>query len=190
MADTKKKKKYFWSATICGIAILFASALIIIILTSSKETNVSIKKDQSTLDILDCVSSSPEDPFFTHSTEIDAEHRVKTKYQNETFDGFNFTYTGTYQSTEAAEEALSWMHADYNKYIAGVDIYQEDLYPTFSAMDSKAIINLSLPKKYLNSGTAKFVFIDNEEFINLGNMTIQDLQKLYESKGFSCKTTN
>lgn len=175
-----------------GIIVIIGAFVLAIfaILFNNSETHISTKNEQNTINILDCTTISPTKPFFKHNLEIKSEHRVKIEYINDSFSGLNFTYTGTYQSPETASEALSWLHADYNIYVAKTGVYQEDLFPTFSTIGSENVINLYLPKKYLNSGTAKFVFIDNDEFNSINNTSIQKMRELYENKGFTCNVTN
>lgn len=186
MRNSKKSNKLILTI----IAITCIVTIIVVVLNSGSETHISKKDKSSSINILDCTIVSPVEPFFHYDSELYSEHRVKAEFTNDFFDGFNYIYTGIYQSSEVAEEALSWLHADYNKYIAKTGVYQEDLYPTFSAMNSKAVINLFLPKKYLNTGTSTFVFLNNNEFNNLDNTSIQDMHRIYEEKGFTCNITN
>lgn len=188
MTEQKNTGKIIIALTVVVVGALLVLALII--LFGSSETRISTKSPEGTISVLDCKSYSPSDPFFDRETEIRAEHRVKAKYSNEVFDGFDYTYTGTYNSADAAEEAISWLHADYNKYMSETGVNQEDLSPTFSAIKSDAVINIYLPTQYLNSGTAKLIFIGSNEFAGLKNKTIDEMKKLYEGKDFSCTITN
>lgn len=185
----KIRKKVLAVFTIVFIFVMIVA--LAIFLMKGSETLITTEDKYETISVLDCNAMSPTvDPLFISSTASNADHHVKLEFRGKSFDKASYIYTGKYQSNEEAEDALSLLHADYNIYMGSTGIYQEDLYPTFSTIGSENVINLFIPKKFLNTSTARLIFLDSEELDDLNNSTIEHMQETYEKKNFSCKVIN
>lgn len=193
MDRIKKSKRIKAILSVIGLFSVATSTILLgILFFGTSETHTSTKNEYPTLTVLDCESPSPVDPFFATYNAITTSHRVKIEFRSSFFDKASFTYTATYNSDAEASTASSLLHADYNIYMGSkTGIYQEDLFPTFSIIGPKNIINLYISEKYLDSGTARLIFLDEEELNGLmSSSTPEVMQNIYEQKGFSCKITN
>lgn len=188
MDKGKPRSKIGKTLTICGIIamILIVIAVSIIILLQPKETHISSGTEKSSIEVLDCVSSVQNEPFFVSDKAIDSNHEVKITFNNNKPDKYNYTYIGKFDSNKIAEEELSWLHGDYNNYMGKIDIYQEDLSPSFTVLDNDVIINLYLDNKTLAVDTARFLFLTSEQFVNIKKMPITEVAKIYKNRSFNC----
>ena len=161
--------------------------LAVVILNGGSESRTSINVNTNSIGILDCKSENPTGRFFSYESEKKSMHEVKIAFDDDGINKLSYTYTGNFSSNEEVVEALSSMHADYNKYMGTKDTYQEDLTPTFSPINLEAIINLYINEKTFNYDTARFVFLTDEEYAGIKTMSTKSIEKLYSGKGFSCK---
>ena len=183
-----KNKKTIKIAETCGIVAIFTlAALGVIMLLQPKETRSTTTSTQAELKVLDCKSSSPTNPFFASDVATSPLHEVKLQYKNDNLDRVNYTYTAKFESQKIAENVLSLLHANYNIFMGKTSIYQEDLTPTFSNIDTEDIINLYIELQNLTVDTAKFIFLENEEYLKLNKLSIDEVKKIYEKKSFICE---
>lgn len=173
---------------IFGVIALFAfTAFLAIVFLQPNESSSSTSLDQGKTTLLDCIANTLEDSFFISKDASSYSHEVKLVYQNDRLTKVNYTYTGQFASDNEADSALSWLHADYNNYMGRTSIYQEELSPTFTAIDANAIINIFMDEEHFAPETAVFVFLDANEYSMVKKSKLDDAKNLYESKGFYCK---
>lgn len=185
-----KNRQLLKMAKICGVVAVCVLMIIFgVVLAQPKEIRISEKNDNEATTVLDCKSSvATLDAFFVSDVADDFMHEVKLIFDDDdNFSTINYTYSGVFNSEEDAGTALSLMHADYNIYMGKTNIYQEDLYPTFSVLGARGIVNLFIERNDLTVDTAKFIFLDSEQYEEVDEMTIDEVKMLYESKGFVCK---
>ena len=179
------KQKTFRIIFILVFIVLIIS--LIFILLTPKETYVHGDGDAQMVftDILQCKSSNPDVSFFTYDAEK-SEHTIKIIFKDNKINKINYTFDGNFSSDKKAETTLSQMHAEYNTYMGGTSIYQENLTPTFSLLGSEIIINLFIDEKYFVPSTAKIVFLDGNEYVRARDGNIDEIEEIYKSKGFLC----
>ena len=183
--DGATRARFF--GAISALVFVIAGVILLILLISPKETYISDGDKMESIGILDCRASSVDEAFFNYDTASRADHEIKITFKSGVADKINYTYEGEFSSNDAAEIALSWMHADYNNYMGEVGVYQEDLSPMFSVINAKGIINLYIDESKFTSATARFVFLDEDKYAVFRDMRAEEIGKLYESKGFSCE---
>ncbi|MBR2795879.1 hypothetical protein IKE13_02425 [Candidatus Saccharibacteria bacterium] len=171
------------------VAIVLVVVFLLLNIFMPKEVYISDNNEPETIGSLYCKSSSPGGVFFNSDKVKSAEHEIKITMLDDKVDKMNYTYTGIFESREETEKELSKMHADYNIYMSGTNIYQEDLYPTFSNLETKGVINLYIQNNTLNSATAKLMFLSNDEYSQFDKYDLEMLEKVYNDKGFVCVIT-
>ena len=183
----KTQNKKVWSMVATGIVILAVVIAAIAILSGffkNEETYISTKTTDAKVGALSCKASQPVDPFFVSNTVLNNDHELKVTYSGGGIDKINYTYNGEYASNDAANNARSLLHADYNIYMGE---NAESLYPTFSVVENKLKISLYTEYRKLNTKNAILFFINADEYQGLGDYSVDDLRNLYENKGFSCE---
>lgn len=170
--------------------IILIVALLLVFLFAifyRREIRISEGDLRGSVDFLSCQAKTALEPFFDSNTAMEQTHDVKIIFGEESFDKINYTFTGKFSSNENATTAMADMHAKYNIYMNEINVYQENLQPTFSVIGSDGIINFSIDKSNFTSGTAKLVFLDEEEFMMADQYEVDDFVRILNREGFSCK---
>lgn len=191
MEKKKKDSKNTYINIVIALLVVAVLAAVLSVLFSKKETKTIEEKEDTVVGALYCVASNPKDPFFAPESAVEGKHEVKITFRSSKADKFAYNYYGVHDSENTADHARSEMHADYNIYMSENGIDQGTLTPVFNYDNTKSIINLFAANgNSLNPVTAKFFFLDNDEFRNLDDYSSEELEKLYVSKGFSCTFDN
>ena len=173
------------AAVIFGAIVLFVGLLSVVL--SQKETNITEKDYEPTVNALYCEASEPTDPFFESASVINDSHEIKVIFRNGGAFKLSYNYYGVYNTEGAADAAHTRLHADYNIYMGSNETDQESLYPTFDFDGSKVKVNLFAEVgSSLNLVTARLFFLSVDEFESLAEYSEEDLKNVYEDKGFSC----
>jgi len=184
--DYRKKR---WITITVGLLFIFVIIVVIIIIFNGRVEQTSVKINNSPTTGLFCKGSAVENPFFSQNDALSATHEIKVLLYDGEINTINYTRTGVYNTHDEAEEASSSLHANYNIYMSGNSIDQEALQPTFSVIDNKSIVNLSVNDKTLIPETARIVFLSVEQYANRKNYSLNEIKDIYEKKGFVCKST-
>lgn len=194
MGDVKFSKRKSQQIAIGFVLFSLIAIIVVLIIVftggTSKGSYTSSDNNTISVDSLVCSSSTPQSPFFKPQGASNPKHELKIILKNDHAEKVNYSYTGRFSSNQAAEDELSILHANYNKYMGGINIYQEDLYPTFSAIDNDGHINLYLDRSTLTADTAIFAFLSSAEYAGLENYSADKLTEIYTKKGFSCQINN
>ena len=182
-----KKSRIDIVKTVVLMLIVGAVCLTIWLLTNQRETRISTTTETGNYGSLICTSSSPSEPFFVSKNVQRFTHEVTAMFTNEHLKDVSYKYEGTYSSTGTAETAMAELHADYNKYMANGGVYQEKLNPVFTTDKTKVRVSLYAEPEKLNSVVAKLFFLSDDDLSKLSKYSQNDLKKVYEKKGFSCK---
>lgn len=173
--------------TLVGVAIiiLLITGILVAIwaVASKKETYVTEDSQDVVRTSLHCEASHVEGAFFVSSVVQNYQHELKLIFRSGDLDDVSYRYEGVYNSDSMAEAAMAEMHTRYNKYMGR---YAENFNPVFSAVGTKARVSIYAEKGKINSVVAPIFFMNVEEFAKLDEYKIEDFEKLYESKGFSC----
>lgn len=186
MDKTEQSNKSWWKVVaILGVAVVFE--LIVLILSSERETKTSEPQAETAVSALYCKSAVPVEPFFDSRSASEALHEIKVTFNKGVPDKFSYTYSGVYGSESEADQMRSRFHADYNIYLGTNNVNQESLYPTFTFDGAKAKINLfGVGEESLNSVTARFFFLSADVVRELETYSSDELMKIYADRGFSC----
>lgn len=185
----KKRSTKIIGAIVIIIAMIIV-ALLFLLFGSYRETRTSQETITSAVAALDCKSTQPLQNVFSYKSNDSATHELKITFDNERIDKINYIYTGRFTDASATENALAEMHAKYNTYMGTTEIYHEDLTPVFTVDGTEGRINLFIERKKFTAGTAKLVFLDDDEYAKMKKAGIEDVKKLYENKGFRCVSYN
>ena len=189
MNETNHRKKRPITITI-GLLLVFLIIVVVIIIFNGREEQTSAEIDNTPATTgLFCKGSTVENSFFSQNDALSATHEIKVLLYDGEINTINYTRTGVYNTHDEAEEASSLLHANYNIYMSSNSIDQEALQPTFSVIDNKSIVNLSVNDKTLIPETAKIVFLSVEQYANRKNYSLSEIKDIYEKKGFVCKST-
>lgn len=170
-----------------GVVLLFgAVAMLLIIMLSGRETHISDDRDYLSTTSLYCYSNSPKNVFFVSSTEVNEKHELKFLFDDGQIKNISYFYNGEFNSDVAAGKEISLMHAQYNKYMAKTNINQEVLTPVFVVIEKSATINLFFDGEDFTVEMAPLIFLDRESFEKIDESSVDMVEDLYESLGFSC----
>lgn len=186
MQVEKKKTARRIIVTCLFVAVLLLVVAWMIHLLNGKETRLSSSDESLRLKSLSCSASEVEDAFFASNNEVDAKHDVKFTFSGNTVGKASYIYVANFETEKEATTAANDFHVKYNVYMGSTGTYQEDLTPTFTQAGKKVIINLFIDSDKFNADTAKFLFLNADEFSDDGKYAIDELMKIYTGKGFSC----
>jgi len=178
-----------------GIKILiFALVLVVVagmvwLLTNKKETVVNSDYKGHNFDSLECRSETLADdfePVISPGEAERSEYALKLLFDDDELSNISYEFSGIYASDKAAEGAEAWFRTDYNKYMGENGINAESLNPVFMNTDNNLKISLYAERKNFTSSVVPIFLIDREEYGMLSDLSLNNLKKLYENKGFSC----
>lgn len=171
------------------LAAIVAIIIILLNIFTPKDSHITSEDSLQSIEAVHCKTENLASPFFETNGAKNVEHEVKITLMNDKVDKMSYTYIGLFESKDETEKALSALHAKYNIYMDTTDIYHEDLYPTFSNLGTKGIINLYIQDKTFNLDTAKLILLSDYEYEQFSGYNIETLAKIYENKGFVCEIT-
>ena len=183
---TKKNSKMtVWFLIFSG---LFVVAMIILFFTNGRETRISSGQNDDSIMALRCVvEHGLEDAFFASSSANTIENELKLTFKNSKLDKLFYSYTGVYRSNEMAVADEAVLHAKYNIYMGSHDQQQDSLVPAYSIVKSKLIITLYADDySKINAVTSDFFFLDSDKLGEYEGYSIEEMEKYYEAKDFSC----
>ncbi len=183
MKNNHNKKKL---VGIIGFIAIIIAAVGIYFLFQEKETNISSGVDIQKSNSIICESTNPNFATIFNSSAKESNYTIKIISKDNTADKISFEFDGVYETSDQAYTGNSTMHADYNNYMADVELSPDSLTPVFSYDEIKSKVILSGEFGDLNNSTAKLFYLDSEEFQNLDNYSIEEISNLYQSKGFHC----
>ena len=190
MSDQKKRKNIYWVAFGGCVIIAIIAFFLVLVLSNGTEMHYATERAPEDMVVLVCDgTASSKNSFFEDNVEMSYSDKIKVLFNNEKLNSINYTFSGSYNSEESADEASSKMHAKYNIHMGETGIDQEALYPTFTVDGANLLVNFSITNENLNSKTAELVFIDNDQFKKIKNSSIDEVKNVYKQNGFDCKTS-
>lgn len=178
----KRRSKTGW--IIGGVVVV--AVILLSILLWPKGSYVSDGGRVTKVIALDCKATYLEDAFFKSEVAQRSTHEIRAIFKDNKFADISYIFEATYNSSEAVESENARLHADYNIYMSENGQSQELLEPSFANIKSKLKITLYGNKKRLNSVTAKLFFLDIEGAQNIDKYSVDELEKVYKKKSFSC----
>ena len=172
------------------ILILMVVAGIVWLLTSQTETRVSNKMGENEYGSLECTIGSMTAELAPVIEPKDLgesmKYNIKMLFENGGLSTISYAFEGVYVSEDTAEHVRASLHADYNKYMAGNGVNPEGLNPIFAHDGHDVRISLYAERKKLSSVVAPVFLISRDEYGRMNDFSLEGMQKLYKSKGFSC----
>lgn len=187
MANNKKNNISIVAKAVLFAVIVAIIALVILLLTNNNETRISEDVSDGDLTSLDCTSNALEEPFFASEKSQRYKHDIKVLFINHRFKESSYTYEGTFNSHDIAENQMAVMHAKYNKYMSASEVYQEVLNPVFMTDKSKVRVSLYMEPKNIYKATANLFYMSDDVFSSLDKASEETFRKMYEEAGFTCK---
>ena len=186
--ENKTKSKWIKPTIIIMIPVVIV--LLLWLWLRPKETHISGGEQTSNIASLKCSIGSSEDAFFQSASASNIKHEIRNTFKDNQIANISYIFNATYPSKSAAETANAVLHGQYNKYMGSNNISGQSLHPDFATIDTEVQISLYVDKSKLNNLTLPFFFLDADDYQRLGTRSIEDTRKLYENKGFKCKTNN
>lgn len=184
--EGEKRRKTLTMVGSLLILLCFLIVIFLIIITNGNETKTSTETEGEKLEALVCRSGGREDGFFHSKTANQITNEIKATFDGEKYDKLYYSYEGVYRSTEAAEED-DIMHAEYNIYMGDNSVSQDSLSPTFSVTKNRYHLTLIVDSENdFNRVTAVFFYVDDEDVERFKKYNLEEMEKYYESKDFSC----
>lgn len=187
MANNKENNISLVAKTIVFAVIVAIVVLVIFLLTNNSETRISENVNEGDLTSLNCISTSLKEPFFVSGKAQRYEHEIKVMFINNRFKESSYTYEGTFNSHETAENQMAEMHTKYNKFMEASGVYQEILNPVFMTDKSKVRVSLYMEPKDIYKATAGLFYMSDDVFSNLDKASEETFKKMYEDVGFTCQ---
>ncbi len=192
MTNNKQNKRTSNIIKTCVLIAIFAGVAALMVFLLNGNTKYVSDGDESTATkYLYCVASGPKNPYFESEKALNATHEIKYTFKDGATNIISYTYNGEFNSEKDARAELSKMTFKYNDYMGATQLYQQDLDPTWTVLNNKAIINLFMTNgKTLTSETMRFAFLGYEQLRSLASASAESLKEYYESLNFTCKIGN
>ena len=178
MSRNKKQNNYLIIGSIFLAIIIILILVVVWLFSNNKETITSSD--------LSCESSSSEGRFFKPYDAIRVKHRIVMTFVNDVLNSASYTFHGTYNSDDKAENAEAWLHGDYNEHFKGTDLNPENYAPNFVSVNSKVDISLYVDRNKMNSVIMQVFNLNTEELAKFNDLHMDDFKTIYEKKGFTC----
>lgn len=155
-------------------------------LLKGKETHTSEGDEYVTTTSLYCSAENPQDAFFVANDAVSAKHNLRFFFRNNKVSDISYIYKSDYGASTAASRDLADMRAKYNIYMTKTPINQEALTPVFVVIENSANINLFLSESTFVVEMAPLVFLNQTNYENIDNLSVDGVKSMYEGLGFSC----
>ena len=187
-----EEKKYRSLATKLLIAALLLAVVagIAWLLTSQTETRVSRKVGENEYGSLECTIGSMNEELAPVIEPKDLgesmKYSIRMLFENGELSSISYTFDGVYAAETVAENVRASLHADYNKYMGNNGVSAESLNPVFMHDGHDVKISFYAERKKLSSAVAPVFLISRDEYGRMNDFSLDNMQKLYEGKGFTC----
>lgn len=162
--------------------------LVIWILTNKDETRTSQGGPDSSISALNCDSSSPStEAFFTSTSAQTQKHSIKISFVADRVRDLSYVYNGVFNSEKVAENSRAELNAKYNLYMSDNGARAESYNPVFNFSKTRVDISIYADGGKLDIALAPIFFMTNEEFSKIKTYSKDEVKKIYDEKGFTCK---
>lgn len=186
-----KKKKRLGSVAYCLIAVavvLLLLAFLIPIFGGGKSNDVEVSGGGKTTG-LRCTDSDVLHPALRDYTPVSHTNTIMANFaENGELSTITLYYVGDYGSSMEAERAEAYAQADYGLILAkeyGVNV--EAFSHSFSIDGSKVSLTITAKDGNVNDKTAPYFLLEQGR---LFPKSLDELEKRYEERSFSCEITN
>lgn len=186
--SSTKKNTVFKIIAVCLITV--SVGIGVFLMLRGSESYTSVPGSEDVVGALVCRSQTQTNEILHIKDEVSFESEIKITYRNESLDKIAYNYNGVFQDARRAEAAASSAHANYNIYMGNNGLSIDSLSPAFLASGKNLRIDFYSTISKLSNAEASLFFLTDEEIRDVQNLTTQRIQSFYESKGFTCKTTN
>ncbi len=181
------KQKWVVSITL-GLFFLLIG-LIVFWLTNVNETRKTSDNNITSVGVLECKSARPINAFFDSQTATSAEQKIKITFKDDKADKISYDYVGTYDNDKQASDDRTTFAIKYDLELGENKNKQKSLTANFSASGNTARITIYTEQDNLNADIAKFFFLGQNEYKDVGTLSADTLKRLYQGKGFTCNNT-
>lgn len=183
--SVRKEKKQYIFGIILIVIVAVITAVVVWVLSFSKETVVKTERDSSEHGSLLCKGKSDEYSFFKDSPSK-VTQEVKILFVDNKMDKISLAYTGIYDSEYNAQLYGTQFRVDFEKKVLDYGKETTSFSPIFAIENNVLTISLYTDVKNIDSSTSKFFNIDTSEFNSIKSMSQSEVKSLYEKKSFSC----
>lgn len=185
MSSRNNKKIYITILAILTI-IAVGAGVAAILLSKANDDNPQITIDNTnSIDALYCKSSNPDNPFFNADGQTDALHEVKITFRGDSPSKVSYTYTGTFSSEEIAKQTNVNLAAKFDLYMGEYGFEPDSLNISRSTVGTTTKINLFEDTEKLNKTSAEMFYLSTSGQ-KIQNLSVSNLTKQLENKGFAC----
>lgn len=166
---------------------LIVLAVIVAVFANGKETRISESVENEHISAVYCTAKGMENAFFGSERVNMITNEVKITYNNDGIDKLYYSYNGTYRSNEVMKQDDGVFQAKYNYYMNEQGQKSDDLSVAYDEMNNKLHIGVyaDSPNK-INEATSVFFFIGKDDVAKVKKYSMEEMEKYYENKGFSC----
>lgn len=181
-----KKKKNGWGTAALFIVVVAVAVLVALGLSQlfkAEEVRTSENNTSDRTNMLVCTAGENDDMFFKREGAEDVKQEIKVAYSGDNATELFYAYEADFGSPEGSNEANADLHAAYNIFM-GKNV--DDFTDQFMEIGDKLKVTVHSEADKLGSQTSKIFFISEEEFRDLDGFKIDELEKIFKKKGFSC----
>ena len=183
--NKKRKNSILW--IVAAVAILVCVVVAVIVVLNSGSSNDIVVNGEGEIIGLKCKDDKLTHPVLTHGHPTSFTNEILANFQNDKLISIMYQYDGVYGSEKEVDEAEAFAAADYNTILAndyGVNI---DIFSHVFAKDGNRMrLTINAKADKVTSQVAPYFMLENSEPFS---KTLTDMEKSYESAGFSCETT-
>lgn len=193
MTEEKQKKgnKMLVVKALAFALIIALVVWVIWLLTSQHEEHTTSNLGKDDLSTLECVTSEikAEDDFLSAAERTESyEFKIKTMFNDDKLDKIAYEFNGTYTSATIAETREAELRAKYYKYMEQNGLGTEYLNPVLADTENKLKVSFYAERKKFTSVSAPIFMISRDEYASTSSYSLENFEKIYKSKGFSCST--
>ncbi len=185
----KNKRKKMIGISLLILATISVLAVLITLLFKGNTTgDITINNNSGSIMGLKCTDTALIHPVFVDVQPISYTNTVTANFANNKLSSIMYHYDGIYQSANKAIHARNSAEADHNLILAddyGVDI---DIFShSFMTNDEKLALTITGNADKVTPKTASYFLLDALTEVP---ETLEELQRIYETEGFSCIVKN
>lgn len=183
--DRDNRRIRRWVGLAIVVIIIVVIAVVVAVFFQDKEQHISSSNGDALYGSIDCQAANPQDVFFELGEKAaSTTSTVKAIAQDGELDRISYTLEAIFDTPQAAEDASTAMHIDYDKYMGSKG---KEINDSFSVVkENHALVELSTEWEELTAGTAKPFGLTEEDLAKVDEDKLQTLADALQAKGYSC----
>ena len=184
--DKDKRRIRRWVGLAIVVIIIVVIAVAVTVFFQDKEQHISSSNGDALFGSIDCQAANPQDVFFQlEGKATSTTSTVKAITEDGDIDKISYTLEAVFDTPQAAQEASTTMHVDYDKYMGTKG---KEINESFSVVkENHALVELNTEWDELTTGTAKPFGLTEEDMLKVDEDNVQTLADALQAKGYSCE---